>query len=479
MKDTILQLIEDKPKHYTKILSKNEDMLNWVDANTLVTTAHLPSRIYSAVYQVSDICNRGNVKRFDRFSSGFIGCGPANICPCTKENIATNVAKTKATVTVDENKEINNKRAATMIEMYGHAYNSQRADKKECWTKPKIPLIIHEKLTNFEWLNTEYNTNFRSLSDIAYELDVHFSTVGVYCSKFGFKIRPSAKRSVEEIQIFQYIESLGLVVEHSNREIISPKELDIVITGGRIAFEIDGLWSHSYNPSNGKKEDRMRHINKTIDAKVKDVTLFHITDYEWHHCRDIITAMIRSRLGFNSKIAARKCTISLVDKKIEKEFLTKYHIQGHRPSDTAIGLYQHDELVMVMSIGKPRFNTKYDYEILRMCTKADITVIGGVSKIVSYIKKHYPNNRFISYCDLSKGTGTGYAKAGFMYIATTKPGYFWTNGNIMISRYKCQKKNIEKWLTSYDPALSEAVNMFNAKYRRFSDCGNAIYELIT
>ena len=110
-----------------------------------------------------------------------------------------------------------------------------------------------------------------------------------------------------------------------------------------------------------------------------------------------------------------------------------------------------------------------------MCTSSGITVVGGVSKLVSHLKKTYYDATFLSYCDLSKGTGVGYENAGFVLDGFTEPGYFWTNGSNMISRNKCQKSNLQKWLLPYDPSLSEAVNMFNANYRRYWDCGNAIY----
>ena len=135
---------------------------------------------------------------------------------------------------------------------------------------------------------------------------------------------------------------------------------------------------------------------------------------------------------------------------------------------------------MLISIGVPRYNkSKYTHEIIRMCSMAGITVVGGVSKLVAHLKKLYPNSNILSYCDLSKGTGVGYENAGFILEGVTKPGYFWTNGGIVLSRNRCQKQNLQKWLPSYDPNLSEAINMFNANYRRYWDCGNAIYSLTT
>ena len=77
MKTRILELIEKYPKHYARLILKDATLLSWINENSLIMDDHLPSRIYSAIYQVSNVCANGNAKKFDRFSTGFIGCGLA------------------------------------------------------------------------------------------------------------------------------------------------------------------------------------------------------------------------------------------------------------------------------------------------------------------------------------------------------------------------------------------------------------------
>lgn len=479
MKEEIKKLISEKPKHYVKLVSKNPKLLEWVFANSLIESTHLPSMIYSAISQETNICRNGNIKKFDRISTGFIGCGSAIACKCTLDNISKNVSKTKASITDDKKQIINAKRKDTMIQKYGVEYNSQRMDKKDIWKRPKISPTIHDKLTDKDWLDQEYNVKKRSLSEIANELGIDYTTVSTYCKQFNFSIRPSAARSVEECEIGDYISNLGFIINNSNRTIIAPKELDIVVPNAKLSIEVNGLWWHSYHPSLGTCEDRRRHIDKTISVNNAGYSLMHITDYEWNHKQPIVKAMIRSRLGLNTTIHGRKCTIQKIDKCTEKYFLNTYHIQGFIPSHISFGLFLNDELVMMMSVGKSRYNSQYDYEILRMCAKSDITVAGGVSKLVSHLKKLLPNSCIVSYCDLSKGNGQGYIAAGFTNAGITNPGYCWTNGNIIISRYKTQKHKLHKILGSFDESLSESNNMFNAKYRRYWDCGNLIFTLNT
>ena len=69
-----------------------------------------------------------------------------------------------------------------------------------------------------------------------------------------------------------------------------------------------------------------------------------------------------------------------------------------------------------MSFGEPRYNKKYDYELLRLCSSQQ--VIGGSEKIFKYFLDNYDVHSVISYCDLSKFSGAVYNKLGFTLLRT-------------------------------------------------------------
>ena len=474
MRDQILELIKSKPKQYVKIIQKDPLLKQWVKDNSLITSDRFVEMIYSAIFQVENKCPYGNTKKYDRISTGFVNCGPANKCKCTKDSISKEVSNTKTGWDQHKHNNVNNKRAATMLSKYGCLYNSQRSDIKHIWSKPKISNQAYEKLTNFDWLNNEYNIKQRSLVDIANELQVYYSTVGYYCRSFNFSIRQTTNYSLTELEITNYINSLGVNVTNNDWNILGTHELDIVCPNN-IAIEVNGLYWHSYNPTDSKVENRTYHLTKTSKCQNLNLELLHITDYEWIHKNDIIKNLIRSKLGFNSRIFARNCTVLEVSKNIEREFLNQYHLQGFVPSIKSFGLYYHNELLMLVSIGKTRFSKEADYELLRVCTKNNVTVVGGLSKLLKQIKLQFANSKLISYCDYSKSYGNAYKKVGFTLVRNTEPGYFWTDGNNIISRYKSQKHNLNKWLISFDPNKSESENMFSAGYRRFWDCGNLVF----
>lgn len=474
MKEAILNLIKLKPKHYALIIKSSPEMLSWVKQNAHIKSDYIPELVYSALYGETNICINGNTKKFVNITQGFSGCGPAKQCKCVYDSIKKSVIETKAKFTLDKRREINEKRNTTMIERYGVAHNSQREDIHHIWKRPKISADSFEKLSNYDWINNEYNVKKRTAVDIADELNVYYSTVIDYCIKHGFTIRQRTNYSLTEIEIMKFLDSINITYEQNNWTAIG-KELDIYIPLKNIAIEVNGLYWHSFHPSSNKPENKTRHIEKTRLATDHGIELIHITDFEWNNKQNIIKSMLLSKLGKNQRIFARKCTIRSLSSTEEKEFVNQFHIQGYIPSKLSLGIFYKNELVSLMSVGKSRFNKEAEYELLRYCTKAGLTIVGGGSKLITELKKHCKS--IITYCDLSKSTGSSYLAIGFKFVRDTGPGYFWTNGNIVISRFKAQKSQLRKWLATYDANHSEAENMFAAKYRRFYDCGNRVFIL--
>lgn len=468
MRDKILALITSKPKHFSKIISNTPELKEWVLANKLISHDSFSAEIYSAVHQVSNICSNGKAKSFKSISFGFVGCGPAATCECTRAKIAASVAVAKKDTTQSSQELINDRRKATMKEKYGVEYNSQRADIKQIWTKPKISDENYAKLTDRNWLDTEYNVNKRSLVDIASELSVYYSTVAEYCKKFDFEIRQTSNYSLCEKEISAYVNSLGVSCVENDWSVLGTKEIDILIPSKKLGIEVNGLFWHS----SVTNENSNRHLEKTKLAQSAGIDLLHITDYEWNNKTDIIKNIINAKLGINTTVYARQCSIVTVSTAQEKQFLDSYHLQGYVPSTMCYGLMHNNTLVMLVSVGKSRYSKLAEYEVLRVCSTKGITVVGGISKLM---KQFAHLGAIVTYCDRSKSLGNGYIKSGFTYVNETGPGYFWTNGNDVISRYKSQKSNLAKWLTTYNPALSESENMVAANYKRYWDCGNLVF----
>jgi hypothetical protein len=129
-----------------------------------------------------------------------------------------------------------------------------------------------------------------------------------------------------------------------------------------------------------------------------------------------------------------------------------------------------------MSFSKPRYNKKYEWELIRFASKCGHTVTGGASKLFSFFTKTYSAATVISYSDRSRSTGKVYSMMGFDFVNSSAPNYYYTqNYNEFFHRSKFQKHKLANLLTNFVPTLTEWENMQNNGYDRIWDCGNDVW----
>lgn len=115
-----------------------------------------------------------------------------------------------------------------------------------------------------------------------------------------------------------------------------------------------------------------------------------------------------------------------MNNKIAKQFLNKIHLQGYLKSEINIALFDGEDIVGIMTFGKPRYNKNFEWELLRYC--CDGNVVGGAEKMFKAFIKAYSPKSIISYCDKSKFTGNVYRKLGFSLAnENTQPSKHWYN----------------------------------------------------
>ena len=185
----------------------------------------------------------------------------------------------------------------------------------------------------------------------------------------------------------------------------------------------------------------------------------------------------RSMLNNNkAKIYGRKCEIrQITDKRVVSEFLNKNHLQGDCVSSINYGLFYNNEIVCLMTFGKPRYNTKYDYELIRFCSKLNTTVLGGASKLYKhFIKTHSPNT-VISYANKRYSKGDLYYKLGFKLISESDPGYYYSKNNKLYNRNQFMKHKLKDKLEYFNPDLTEKENMKLNGYDILYDRGNYVF----
>jgi len=295
--------------------------------------------------------------------------------------------------------------------------------------------------------------------------------------------------TLAENEILEFIGSIYKgEIKHTDRRTISPLELDINLPIAKLAVEYNGLLYHSYGRNdktsylnNFDKEDSKYHLNKTKLCEAKNIQLLHIFENEWvdSNKKDIWKSIIISKLGLSKIVYARKCTIKTVSSKDAQEFLIENHLQGNCSASIKLGLYYNDELFSLITLSTPRYNKKYDWELIRFCNKKYTSVVGGFAKLLSFFRKNN-HGSIITYADKRYSSGELYKNNKFTELKDSNPNYFyWKNHtNILQSRLKFQKHKLKYELEVYDDSLTEFHNMINNDYRRIWDCGNKVFELL-
>jgi len=259
--------------------------------------------------------------------------------------------------------------------------------------------------------------------------------------------------------------------DRTNRTIISPYHLDMYSPEHKIAIEVNGRYWHS--EENGKGASY--HISKTVACAKQGVTLLHFWDDEIDFKLPIVSSIIRSKLGQTERFFARNTEVKEVTENINS-FLNTNHLQGHSNHSVAYGLYYGDELISVMTFGKPRFDKSHEWEIIRYATKLNTTVVGGASKLFMAFLRGVNPGSIITYADRRYSEGEVYAKLGFTFSHNAKPSYFYVKGRLNISRYQAQKHKLSKLLgDKFDATKSEAENMLANGFNRVYDCGNKVF----
>jgi len=346
---------------------------------------------------------------------------------------------------------------------------------------------IKEKLKDIEILNGNFDTN-----------NFYNEVFRIKCNKCGlesdfvFKAKERVfvcthcKNKNDNTIEKRISEELDYNFELRNRTFISPLEVDLLSKEHKIGIEYNGLIWHSYGMSNYpkfnnyNKQDKNRHLNKTIKAEEKGYNLYHIFENEWMDKtkKDIWKSLISTKLHKNiTKIPARKCIIKEVNTKEAKDFLEQNHLQGYSNASIKIGLYYNDALVSLMTFGKPRFNKRYEYELIRFCTKKYCIIQGGGSKLLKHFERTYKPKSLISYANRRWSKGDLYKTLGFKYSHSTEPNYFYfkTNEKYLYNRYSLQKHKLKNILENYNESLNAEQNIFINGYRKIFDCGNLVY----
>lgn len=348
---------------------------------------------------------------------------------------------------------------------------------------------VKERLEEFKRAVRKHHKGEYTYPYLKKEFKGFSSNITVVCKKCGPIVQTAhnhmkghgckyCARSYLEKKICRWLSKLvDTPVILNNRTIINGQELDIYLPEHKLAIEIGGVYWHSY-----PKVAKDYHVKKHITCEGQGISLITMFDSDWNikEKRLVIKSRIRAKLGlFTQRIGARQCDIRVVKASKARKFLDTNHLQGFSTAKVYVGLYYENKLVSLLTLGKPRFNKNYSWEIIRFCNKKNLAVSGSFSKLFSWFVKEYNPDNVVTYSDLRWGKGSVYTTAGFTWIRNTQPAAWYTHVDgkrPLLHRTHMQKHKLADIFKIFDPKLTAEQNIVNNYYVPVYDCGAAVYE---
>lgn len=349
---------------------------------------------------------------------------------------------------------ITEKRKRTCIDKYG-VDNVFKCDE------------IKDKINKTNTLRYGYNRPLKNDIIKEHSIQTNLNKYGLQWTCMREEARSFNNNSIPNKEFSKLLKSNN--INYSREFIIENKSFDFKI--GNTLIEINPTATHNSTWGIfGNSLDKNYHYNKTKLANNYNFNCIHI--YDWEDKTKIINLLQKREVVF-----ARKCILKDVSIKDCKEYLNKYHLQNYAKDNIRLGLYYNDELVSVMTFGKPRYNKNYDYELIRFCSHKHI--IGGAEKLFSYFIKTYMPKSVISYCDNSKFIGKVYTKLGFSLKSYGQPTRHWYNmkTKIHITDNLLRQRGFDQLFgTNYGKGTSNEQLILENNFVEIYDCGQSVYE---
>jgi hypothetical protein len=351
------------------------------------------------------------------------------------------------------------KRSYEFVKEYVTQYGYTLITNKDFYknTHSKILLLCPEGHT---WETTFHG--FRDVGDTRGARCIHCYTSNNYTSRPEQKLVDYFKTNYPNINLI-----------HNDRTQISPLELDLYFPSHSLGIEVCGLYWHS-EVSGGK--NRSYHYDKMIKCADKNIRLITIFEDEIRDKFDIVVSRILVALGIiKNKVFARKCVLSEISVGVANSFFKENHIQGASTALKAWGLYYNGELVAACSVGnvgRKHAGGSNMVELKRFCSKLNLIIVGGFSKLFKLVIDYYKGYIIKSYCDMRYGNifNPVYELSGFTLLGSTKYTPHYIKNGKRFRNFSLRKTPEERLTgkTEFELRLSQG-------YDRIWDCGHRTY----
>jgi very-short-patch-repair endonuclease len=318
-------------------------------------------------------------------------------------------------------------------------------------------------------LLTDLYEEYGFISDVADYLNVHYSSVQRAMFALEIKANNNHMRSRMEIEVGEFVASLGVNFLENDRKIFG-FECDIIVESHKLVIEYNGVYWHS-----AKFKEKKFHQDKSLKIIEEGFTPLHIWEDDWldERKKKIIKSKIKSKLGLSfDRIFARKTTVGLIDYKIAHKIMDDNHIQGKTTASYWIGLTDaNGDVVACMGMKKTKKPGVFD--LVRYATS--MSVVGGLSKCLKYFETTVEYEEIFTYAALDYSSGNLYEKTGFTKSHITVPSLWYVKGNTRYRRELFMKHKLNDRLDNFDSSLTEQENMIANGFLPLHDSGSIKY----
>lgn len=291
-------------------------------------------------------------------------------------------------------------------------------------------------------------------------------------------------RSAGEFEVYSYLSFLANTVSRE-KNILSPKELDIYLPNHGLAVEYCGVYWHSHGSVEEERKNKKNHFNKYQACRRKNVRLLTVYEPEWKERKPAIKRLLRNAIGKSKgKVMARKCELRKVSNMEARAFYDKYHPQGGTGHGEHYALFWKDKMVACMRFvyganDRGRNAQNRTWTLGRYATR--ITVTGGASRLFkAFLVDHNPSE-VKSFSDNRYFEGGMYSQLGFELEEELGPDYqVWSPKLGLLPKPHYQRRVLPKRIAdhkkdiAFDPKTdprTEAEITYLMGARRIYDCG--------
>lgn len=277
--------------------------------------------------------------------------------------------------------------------------------------------------------------------------------------------------SKAEEDIKDYLESLNLIVEGSNRKILKGKELDLYVPARNIAVEFNGIYWHT--ELRGK--DSSYHNNKWKACKDKSIQLLQIWEDDWRLKPELVKQTLVS------KFASDSCRVASVVVELSEQqassFLDENHLLGAAVGDHYFGLTVDgdiDSLQAVLAVNSDAVSNSLELVRFASSEGALVDFKALLAHMVSMLKP--VSVSFVA--DNCSFEGEVFAAGGFKIVGSVAPDYMYVirNNRVPRSEYPLERFQSDPKLL-WEAELTEMELADLNGLARIWDAGKTLYRL--